>query len=83
MKESIMLTSSQSNVLFFSFLQYFFSYYGGHVFLQGDEIYDATLNQTNVGNNNNKFYIIQVLGLSCKSLFLRMPFFSPFDIVDD
>jgi len=38
-------------------------------FLQGDEIYDATLNQTNVGDNNNKFYIIQVLGLSCKSLF--------------
>lgn len=34
-------------------------------FLQGDEIYDATLNQTNVGDNNNKFFIIQVLGLSC------------------
>ncbi|GJN05297.1 hypothetical protein PR202_ga22915 [Eleusine coracana subsp. coracana] len=28
---------------------------------QDDEIYDATLNQTNVGGNNNKFYIIQVL----------------------
>ncbi|XP_028781910.1 poly [ADP-ribose] polymerase 2-like isoform X1 [Neltuma alba] len=25
------------------------------------EIYDATLNQTNVGDNNNKFYVIQVL----------------------
>ncbi|XP_059275394.1 poly [ADP-ribose] polymerase 2 isoform X2 [Lycium ferocissimum] len=32
-----------------------------HVLQQGKEIYDATLNQTNVGNNNNKFYIIQVL----------------------
>jgi hypothetical protein len=38
-------------------------------FLQGDEIYDATLNQTNVGDNNNKFYILQVLGLSCRSIF--------------
>ncbi|KAJ9543118.1 hypothetical protein OSB04_022825 [Centaurea solstitialis] len=33
-----------------------------HVLQQGDEIYDATLNQTNVGENNNKFYIIQALG---------------------
>ncbi|KAK1428165.1 hypothetical protein QVD17_16993 [Tagetes erecta] len=32
-----------------------------HVLQQGDDIYDATLNQTNVGNNNNKFYIIQAL----------------------
>ncbi|KAF3324695.1 poly [Carex littledalei] len=32
-----------------------------HVLQVGDEIYDATLNQTNVGHNNNKFYIIQVL----------------------
>ncbi|CAI9105413.1 OLC1v1004328C3 [Oldenlandia corymbosa var. corymbosa] len=32
-----------------------------HVLQQGDDIYDATLNQTNVGDNNNKFYIIQVL----------------------
>ncbi|PHT58712.1 Poly [ADP-ribose] polymerase 2 [Capsicum baccatum] len=32
-----------------------------HVLRQGDEIYDATLNQTNVGNNNNKYYVIQVL----------------------
>jgi hypothetical protein len=30
--------------------------------MQGDEIYDAMLNQTNVGDNNNKFYVIQVLG---------------------
>ncbi|XP_058200104.1 poly [ADP-ribose] polymerase 2 [Rhododendron vialii] len=32
-----------------------------HVLQQGDEIYDAMLNQTNVGENNNKFYVIQVL----------------------
>ncbi|CAO2202888.1 unnamed protein product [Urochloa humidicola] len=32
-----------------------------HVLQVGDEIYDATLNQTNVGKNNNKFYVIQVL----------------------
>uniref|UniRef100_A0A453SNI5 Poly [ADP-ribose] polymerase n=1 Tax=Aegilops tauschii subsp. strangulata TaxID=200361 RepID=A0A453SNI5_AEGTS len=31
------------------------------VTLAGDEIYDATLNQTNVGDNNNKYYIIQAL----------------------
>ena len=30
--------------------------------MQGDDIYDAMLNQTNVGDNNNKFYVIQVLG---------------------
>ncbi|MCI29547.1 poly(ADP-ribose) polymerase domain protein, partial [Trifolium medium] len=35
-----------------------------HIKMQyhGGEIYDAVLNQTNVGDNNNKFYIIQVLG---------------------
>ncbi|PUZ56698.1 hypothetical protein GQ55_5G348500 [Panicum hallii var. hallii] len=32
-----------------------------HVLQVGDDIYDATLNQTNVGDNNNKFFIIQVL----------------------
>uniref|UniRef100_UPI001CB9A93C poly [ADP-ribose] polymerase 2 n=1 Tax=Erigeron canadensis TaxID=72917 RepID=UPI001CB9A93C len=32
-----------------------------HVLQQGHDIYDATLNQTNVGENNNKFYIIQAL----------------------
>lgn len=32
-----------------------------HVLEMGDEIYDAMLNQTNVGNNNNKFFVIQVL----------------------
>jgi hypothetical protein len=35
--------------------------------MQGDSIYDATLNQTNVGNNNNKFYLIQALGQSLLS----------------
>ncbi|ONK78682.1 uncharacterized protein A4U43_C02F21340 [Asparagus officinalis] len=34
-----------------------------HVLQWGQEIYDATLNQTNVGENNNKFYVIQALGL--------------------
>ncbi|KAH0969287.1 hypothetical protein GBA52_028859 [Prunus armeniaca] len=28
---------------------------------RGDDVYDAMLNQTNVGYNNNKFYVIQVL----------------------
>ncbi|KAL3648050.1 Poly [ADP-ribose] polymerase 2 [Castilleja foliolosa] len=32
-----------------------------HVLHVGDEIYDAMLNQTNVGQNNNKFFVIQVL----------------------
>ncbi|XP_028781929.1 poly [ADP-ribose] polymerase 2-like [Neltuma alba] len=32
-----------------------------HVLQMAGEIYDATLNQTNVGDNNNKFYVIQVL----------------------
>ncbi|KAI7982615.1 Poly [ADP-ribose] polymerase 2 [Camellia lanceoleosa] len=32
-----------------------------HVLQRDDEIYDAMLNQTNVGENNNKFYVIQVL----------------------
>lgn len=32
-----------------------------HVFEKGDDIYDAMLNQTNVGDNNNKFYVIQLL----------------------
>ncbi|KAF0934541.1 hypothetical protein E2562_025636 [Oryza meyeriana var. granulata] len=32
-----------------------------HVLQVDDEIYDATMNQTNVGDNNNKFYIIQAL----------------------
>jgi len=30
--------------------------------MQGDEIFDAMLNQTNVGDNNNKFFVTQALG---------------------
>ncbi|WMV43069.1 hypothetical protein MTR67_036454 [Solanum verrucosum] len=41
-----------------------------HVLQQGNDIYDATLNQTNVENNNNKFYIIQVLENDCGGNFL-------------
>ncbi|THU50464.1 hypothetical protein C4D60_Mb06t20490 [Musa balbisiana] len=32
-----------------------------HVLNKGEEMYSATLNQTNVGNNNNKFFVIQAL----------------------
>ena len=32
-----------------------------HVFSEGDDIWDVMLNQANLGNNNNKFYIIQLL----------------------
>ena len=32
-----------------------------HVLEHGGKVYSATLNQTNVNFNNNKFYIIQVL----------------------
>ncbi|KAL5561434.1 hypothetical protein UlMin_031181 [Ulmus minor] len=41
-----------------------------HVLQMGDEIYDAMLNQTNVGDNNNKFYVIQVLESDDGSRFL-------------
>ncbi|GAM21098.1 hypothetical protein SAMD00019534_042730, partial [Acytostelium subglobosum LB1] len=32
-----------------------------HVYDDGTNVYDATLNQTEIKNNNNKFYIIQLL----------------------
>ncbi|KAJ3414179.1 Poly [ADP-ribose] polymerase 2 [Chytridiales sp. JEL 0842] len=32
-----------------------------HVYEANGVVYDAMLNQTNIGNNNNKFYVIQVL----------------------
>ncbi|XP_072423624.1 poly [ADP-ribose] polymerase 2 [Chiloscyllium punctatum] len=32
-----------------------------HVYGEGDDVYDALLNQTNVQFNNNKYYIIQLL----------------------
>lgn len=34
---------------------------GAHVYADGDCIYDAMLNQTNISQNNNKFYVVQVL----------------------
>lgn len=44
--------------------------------MQGDDVYDAMLNQTNVGDNNNKFYVIQLLGkLSLPPMWLfKLPF---------
>lgn len=41
-----------------------------HVLQKGDVIYDAMLNQTNVGGNNNKFYVIQVLEADDGSRFM-------------
>lgn len=32
-----------------------------HVYSEGNDVYDCMLNQTNIGNNNNKYYIIQLL----------------------
>ncbi|CAG8467940.1 9543_t:CDS:2 [Rhizophagus irregularis] len=32
-----------------------------HVYSEGEIVWDALLNCTNIGNNNNKFYIIQLL----------------------
>jgi len=32
-----------------------------HVYMTGQKIYDATLNQSNVKDNNNKYYLIQLL----------------------
>ncbi|KAK0404704.1 hypothetical protein QR680_017585 [Steinernema hermaphroditum] len=32
-----------------------------HVYCEGRNIYDAMLNQTNIQNNNNKFFLIQLL----------------------
>jgi poly [ADP-ribose] polymerase 2/3/4 len=32
-----------------------------HVYESGDDVFDAMLNQTNIGTNNNKFYVIQLL----------------------
>ena len=32
-----------------------------HVYYEGHNVYDAMLNQTNLKNNNNKFYLMQVL----------------------
>ena len=32
-----------------------------HVYSEDEEVWDAMLNQTNLKNNNNKFYILQLL----------------------
>jgi len=32
-----------------------------HIYEEGEDVYQVTLNQTNIGQNNNKFYIIQLL----------------------
>ena len=32
-----------------------------HVYYEGKNVYDAMLNQTNLKNNNNKFYLMQIL----------------------
>lgn len=32
-----------------------------HVFTEGSDVYDCMLNQTNIGMNNNKYYVIQLL----------------------
>jgi len=32
-----------------------------HIYCEGETIFDAMLNQTNISHNNNKFYIIQML----------------------
>ncbi|XP_047132029.1 poly [ADP-ribose] polymerase 2 isoform X1 [Hydra vulgaris] len=32
-----------------------------HVYFEGKNIYDAMLNQTNLKNNNNKFFLLQIL----------------------
>ncbi|XP_069796902.1 poly [ADP-ribose] polymerase 2 isoform X2 [Narcine bancroftii] len=40
-----------------------------HVYCEGDVVYDALLNQTNLQFNNNKFYIIQLLQDDDRKLF--------------
>ncbi|XP_055338742.1 poly [ADP-ribose] polymerase 2-like [Paramacrobiotus metropolitanus] len=32
-----------------------------HVYCEGDDVWDVALNQTSIDNNNNKFYMIQLL----------------------
>jgi poly [ADP-ribose] polymerase len=31
-----------------------------HIYVDGDEVWSCMLNQTNIGNNNNKFYMLQL-----------------------
>ena len=39
------------------------------VLAKGDEVFSVTLNQTNIGQNNNKFYIIQVFVHDTKPIY--------------
>lgn len=39
----------------------FFPVKGCHVLVHNGKVYSATLNQSNISNNNNKFYNIQIL----------------------
>ncbi|XP_048742265.2 poly [ADP-ribose] polymerase 2-like [Ostrea edulis] len=39
------------------------------VYSEGSDVWDCMLNQTNVGNNNNKFYLIQLLKENSKNAF--------------
>ena len=32
-----------------------------HVLVEGGKVFSTTLNQTNIKNNNNKFYLLQIL----------------------
>ncbi len=36
-----------------------------HVLEEGNTVWDCMMNQTNIGNNNNKFYVIQVSAFVC------------------
>lgn len=38
-----------------------FRFFKAHVYVEDDDVWDAMLNQTNYRNNNNKFYVIQLL----------------------
>eukprot|EP01101_Sappina_pedata_P011845 TRINITY_DN8029_c0_g1_i1.p1 TRINITY_DN8029_c0_g1~~TRINITY_DN8029_c0_g1_i1.p1 ORF type:complete len:676 (-),score=238.61 TRINITY_DN8029_c0_g1_i1:70-1926(-) len=42
---------------------------GHHVLDDGDTVYDAMLNQTNIGQNNNKFYVIQIIANDAETTF--------------
>ncbi|CAF0803187.1 unnamed protein product [Rotaria sordida] len=42
-----------------------------HVYCENNDVFDCMLNQTNVGNNNNKFYLIQLLAENnCKKYYV-------------
>jgi poly [ADP-ribose] polymerase len=46
-----------------------------HVLEEGKVVWNVMLNQTNIGNNNNKFYVIQV---RFNQLFFFLFFFQEF-----